>query len=131
MAVFADPDCPYCQRLEQELQSVQDVTVYTFLFPIVDLHPDARTHAEQIWCSADAPASWAHWMLDRKAPAADTKCAESPVGKLVALGERLKIDATPTMFTADGNRYVGLPDVTQLEARLTAGLAAKKPTLSQ
>ncbi|MEY4928422.1 MAG: hypothetical protein RL279_161, partial [Pseudomonadota bacterium] len=42
LVVFSDVDCPYCKRLEQnELSNITDVTVYTFLYPIVQLHPDA------------------------------------------------------------------------------------------
>jgi len=41
LVVFSDADCPFCARLENELKSVDDVTVYTFLYPIDQLHPDA------------------------------------------------------------------------------------------
>ncbi|MBF6682364.1 DsbC family protein, partial [Acinetobacter baumannii] len=34
LAVFADPNCGYCKRFERDLQSVKDVTVYTFLYPV-------------------------------------------------------------------------------------------------
>ena len=35
IAVFADPNCGYCKRFERGLQELKDVTVYTFLIPIL------------------------------------------------------------------------------------------------
>jgi thiol:disulfide interchange protein DsbC len=119
LAVFADPDCPYCRKLERELQGAKDLTVYTFLFPIAELHPEAGQHSEQIWCSADAAKSWAGWVLDRT-PLPAAGCANAPIAELAALGARLKITATPTMFTADGTRIVGAVDMAELERRLAA-----------
>src|SRR5215510_3374323 len=45
LAVFSDPDCPFCQQLEKELASVTDVTIYTFLYPLAEVHPDAPKKA--------------------------------------------------------------------------------------
>ena len=42
LAIFSDPDCPHCRRLEAELKSLSDVTIHTFLMPIASLHPQAR-----------------------------------------------------------------------------------------
>jgi len=125
LAVFADPDCPYCRKLEQELQGFPNLTVYIFLFPIAELHPDANRHAEQIWCAADAATSWASWVLEQKAPV-EAKCASTPIAELAALGARLKITGTPTMFTVDGNRVVGAIDKDELERRLTEASAATR-----
>lgn len=125
LAVFADPDCPYCRKLEQELQGFPNLTVYIFLFPIAELHPDANRHAEQIWCAADAATSWASWVLEQKAPV-EAKCASTPIAELAALGARLKITGTPTMFTVDGNRVVGAIDKDELERRLTEAGAATR-----
>ncbi|MEM5332285.1 DsbC family protein, partial [Paraburkholderia sp. JHI2823] len=51
MAVFSDPNCTYCHQLENTLKSVDNVTVYTFLYPV--LSPDSTAKAKQIWCSSD------------------------------------------------------------------------------
>lgn len=59
IAVFSDPDCPYCKRLEdRELSKIDNVTVYTFLYPLEQLHPDAGRKATAIWCSADRGKAW-------------------------------------------------------------------------
>ena len=53
LAVFSDPDCPYCRRLEEELAKVDNLTVYTFAYPLESLHPQARDKAVAVWCAAD------------------------------------------------------------------------------
>lgn len=119
LAVFADPDCPYCRKLEAAMKDMPNLTVYTFLYPITELHPDAKRHAQQIWCSDDAPASWAAWMQQRTPPKGES-CATEPTAELAALGRRLNIIGTPTMFLADGTRLRGAMERDELEQHLAS-----------
>ena len=68
-AVFSDPDCPYCQQLEKSLLSVNDYTMYVYLFPIATLHPQAPVKAHAIWCAPDRAQAWRDWMQDEEAAA--------------------------------------------------------------
>lgn len=106
LVVFADPLCPYCRQLEQEMQGLDNVTVFTFLYPLETIHPGATGKAVQIWCSKDRTAAWSKWMLQKVEPAS-TQCDDTPVAKLQALGDKLRIDSTPTLFSADGRRTRG------------------------
>ncbi|HWT28742.1 MAG TPA: DsbC family protein, partial [Methylophilaceae bacterium] len=75
LVVFSDPDCPFCKRLEQrELVNITDVTIYTFLFPLEQLHPDAANKARAIWCSADKSKAWTDWVLNNQLPKAAGNC---------------------------------------------------------
>lgn len=124
MAVFADPDCPYCKRLEQELVSVDNVTVYTFLYPLEDLHPGAEVRARALWCSEDRSQAWTKWIVDGKEPAvAPADCKQDPIEATRALGLKLGVNSTPTMIFANGRRNSGALPADQLEKRLDA----KKP----
>jgi thiol:disulfide interchange protein DsbC len=104
VAVFADPNCGYCKRFEQQLQGMNDVTIYTFLYPI--LSPDSTEKSKSIWCSKDRSKAYFDLMLNGVPPAGG-KCDASAVDKNVALGRKLGIDGTPTSFVASGNRIVG------------------------
>lgn len=106
--VFSDPDCPYCQKLEQHMTSVDNVTVYLFLFPLKKLHPQAEAVANKIWCSKNQYEAWEDYMLHRKAPKSMTQC-ETPIQKNLALGQKLQIDGTPTLFLQNGMRLSGSP----------------------
>jgi thiol:disulfide interchange protein DsbC len=117
LAVFADPDCPYCKRLEQELQGMNNLTVFTFLFPLEELHPGATEHASRIWCAKDPAAAWTAWLIDKVEPTA-AKCEGDPTRELAALGSRLQITGTPTLFLADGRRIPGLVPLEDLEREL-------------
>jgi thiol:disulfide interchange protein DsbC len=117
MAVFSDPDCPYCRKLEKTLATATDVTIYTFLYPIADLHPDAATKAQSIWCATDREAAWTAWMVDGVEPAA-ARCDGVPIDDLQKLGRELRIHGTPTILMSDGRRYGGALPADKLEAAL-------------
>ena len=120
MYVFTDADCPFCVRLEQTLQTMDNVTVYNFLYPIDSLHPDAGRKSKAIWCSADKQKHWLDFMLNGKLVAnAKTDCA-NPVDATKALGQKLGVRATPSFFLADGRMVAGAIPKDQLEARLNA-----------
>lgn len=106
--VFSDPDCPYCQKLEQNMTSIDNVTVYLFLFPLKNLHPKAEAVANKIWCAKNQYEAWEDYMLHRKAPKGTTQC-ETPIQKNLALGQKLQIDGTPTLFLQKGMRLSGSP----------------------
>ena len=113
VAVFSDPDCPYCRQLEPELAKIDDVTIYTFLMPLTQLHPDARNKAISVWCGADRVKAWAALMLRNQAPAS-ANC-DHPVDRNVALGERYQITGTPTLIAADGRMMPGAASAAQIE----------------
>jgi len=123
LAVFADPNCGYCKRFEQNLQQVKDVTVYTFLYPI--LGQDSSDKARDIWCAKDSTQVWRDWMIKASVPAPVTgKCDTSAIRRNVALGTKYKMTGTPTLVFEDGKRVPGALNAAQVEQQL---LASSKP----
>ncbi|MCS6995895.1 MAG: DsbC family protein [Casimicrobiaceae bacterium] len=121
--VFTDVDCPFCTRLEQTLQEMDNITVYNFMFPIDSLHPAARSKQKAIWCAKDPLAAWQDAVLRRKFdPNAKGDC-DNPVDRTVELGQRLGIRGTPTFFLADGRMVSGALPRERLEALLNAAQA--------
>ncbi len=119
IAIFTDPDCPYCRGLEKELRKIKSLKVYTFLYPLEGLHPNARAKAEAIWCAKDRHKALLGVMLhDQEAGKAD---CETPVADILALGSRLGIRGTPSIIAHDGRRISGLVPADRLEAWATAG----------
>jgi len=118
LALFEDPDCPFCKKLEQEIANVNDVTLYVFLFPFAAHHPQAREHAHAIWCAPDRASAWTQWMLERKEPGS-AECTDDPIDGLQTLGSNLNISATPTFFLESGRRIEGALAAAQLEQLLT------------
>ncbi|MFL6604382.1 MAG: DsbC family protein [Steroidobacteraceae bacterium] len=118
-AVFSDPDCPFCLQLEKTLLSVNDITMYVFLFPIASLHPQAPAKAHAIWCAADRAQAWEQWMHEKKLPPAKT-CSGDPIDGLQKLGDTLHINSTPTLFFANGRRIAGAIPAAELEKALGA-----------
>ncbi len=117
MAVFEDPNCGYCKRFERDLQKVDNVTVYLFLYPV--LGPDSVKKSQDIWCAKDRVLAWQDWMLrDQPAPAAAAMCDTSPLARNVEFGKTYRIQGTPTLLFEDGNRVPGAIDAQQIEKHL-------------
>jgi len=116
LAVFTDPDCPYCKKLENELKNLSGVKVYTFLYPLVQLHPQARAKSEAIWCSKDQHEMMLKVMLDNFIPEKAT-CA-TPLDDVAAIALKLNISGTPTMIAGDGRIASGGKDAAALKAWL-------------
>jgi thiol:disulfide interchange protein DsbC len=119
MAVFTDPDCPFCKRIEGDLAKVDNVTIYMFLFPIDSLHPKATDKAKRIWCSADRNKAWDEYMQKGVTPSAAPNC-DNPVDKLVQFGTQRGINATPTLVFANGDRVPGAISAGQIEKLLSS-----------
>jgi thiol:disulfide interchange protein DsbC len=117
MAIFSDPDCPFCRQLEGGIKALTDVTIYTFLMPLESIHPGSRSKAVAIWCAKDRVATYHGVMWNDDKPRA-TNCA-NPVDRNLALGERLGIVATPTLVAADGRIMPGAAPLAQVEAWLS------------
>ncbi|MGY8527619.1 DsbC family protein [Paracidovorax citrulli] len=118
LVVFSDPDCPYCKMLEQQsLAHINDVTVYTFLYPIDGLHPDATRKARLIWCAKDRAKAWDDWMQSEVLPAGDGKCA-TPIERNLALAQKLKVQGTPLLVFKSGAQMPGARPPQVIEQKL-------------
>lgn len=115
LAVFEDPNCGYCKRFERDLQNVDNVTIYLFLYPI--LSPDSAEKSRNIWCAADRAAAWQEYMVRDKAPAA-ASCDTSALQRNLAFGRKYKITGTPTLIFTNGTRIPGAIGAKDVEKRL-------------
>ena len=119
LAVFSDPDCPHCRRLEQELARLDNITVHTFLYPLAELHPEARQRAIAVWCAPDRAIAWNALMMAGKAPPA-AECAH-PIDRNIALARKLGVEGTPALFDVRGRHLAGAAPAQRIEAFLAAG----------
>ena len=117
LATFEDPNCGYCKRLARDLLKLDNVTIYTFLYPI--LSEDSLRKSKQIWCSADRAKAWNDWMVEGRAPTAKDDCDTAAITRNQEYGRRLGISGTPTMFFADGERVPGAMPLAKIEQKLS------------
>lgn len=104
MAMFSDPYCPYCQQFEKTLRQVDNVTVYVFMYPVI--RPQNADHSREVWCSPDRAKAWLELALEHKRAQASPRCA-TPIEKNLELGRALRVNSTPTLFLANGERIAG------------------------
>jgi thiol:disulfide interchange protein DsbC len=124
LVVFADPNCGYCKKLERDLNTVPDITVFTFLVPI--LGGDSPQKARDIWCSKDSGKAWRTWMIDGTAPPpASAKCDVAALSRNVALGEKHAVTGTPALVFEDSARVPGIISPEEIEKKF-ATLSRRK-----
>ena len=117
LVVFADPNCGYCKKFEKEMQQVKDVTVYTFLYPI--LGGDSPDKSRDIWCAKDNGAVWRDWMIKGTAPVRSmAACDTAALQRNVALGKKIRVNGTPALVFEDGKRIPGAMAPEQVEKQL-------------
>lgn len=120
LVVFSDPDCPYCKQLEKELAFVDNVTIYTMLYPLTEIHPDARKRSEAVWCSSDRLKAWENIMLYGKEPSAPKGKCKTPIDDIQALAKSLNIDGTPGLVFQNGKLVPGMLKTEQIEKLMAA-----------
>jgi thiol:disulfide interchange protein DsbC len=116
---FEDPNCGYCKQLQKELTRVTDITVYTFLWPI--LSPDSVDKSKAIWCAKDRAKAWDDYMLRGAAAQSDGKC-DTPLERNSELAQRFGIRGTPAIFLADGRMLGGYVPAVELEQAMSSAL---------
>ena len=119
IAVFGDPNCGYCKRLERDLVALKDVTIYNFIYPI--LGPDSVAKSKDIWCAKDPAKAWRDWMVDGKlASKAPANCDTAALDANTELGRKYRVQGTPAVVFEDGTRAPGAIPAAQIEARMAA-----------
>lgn len=120
VVVFEDPNCGYCKQLHRTLEDIDNVTVYTFLFPI--LSQDSYSRSRNIWCADDSAKVWKQWMVENKQPPV-AEC-DTPIEANLELGRTLMVTGTPAMFFTDGSRINGAVPADALEQKLNESTPA-------
>jgi thiol:disulfide interchange protein DsbC len=118
LVVFADPNCGYCKKFERDLQAVKDVTVYTFLYPI--LGGDSPEKSKAIWCAKDNTKAWRDWMLKGVATSGSPDCDATALQRNYAFGKKHRINGTPGLVFEDGTQRAGALNTEAIEKQLVA-----------
>lgn len=117
LAIFADPNCGYCKRFEHTLQDVKDVTVYTFVIPI--LGGDSPEKSKAVWCAKDRTAAWRNWMLNGvPLPRPLGPCDTGAIDRNMALANKHHVQGTPNLVFESGFRAPGALPLQEVEKHL-------------
>ena len=117
LVVFADPNCGFCKKFERDLQAVKDVTVYTFLYPI--LGGDSPEKSKAIWCAKDNTKAWRDWMLKGTPAVGSPDCDTSALQRNAVFGKKHRINGTPGLVFEDGTHRAGAINTDAIEKMLT------------
>lgn len=111
IAVFSDPNCPYCKQLENQLDQLTNVTIYTFIYPI---RSQSVQPSKQVWCEANRAYAWNNLLRKGIAPENKTNCPD-PIERNLKLGQQLGLQGTPTLIFANGFKAAGVISAQQIE----------------
>lgn len=117
IAIFSDPNCPFCKKLEADLATLDDITIHIFPYPVIK--PESVRQTKAVWCSRDRVKAWNDLMHHRIEPAAKPDC-ETPIERLVELGRKLGATSTPTWFLPNGEKRAGAMKLEDLVPLLDA-----------
>lgn len=122
IAVFVDPDCPYCKKIEIEaLSHLSDVEIYLFFFPLISIHPNAMNKSKAIWCASDPIAAWNSFVYNNYQNNNDIRanCDILKMQKAFNYAEQvLKIDQVPTIILHNGVRVDSIYDPNKLTSMI-------------
>jgi thiol:disulfide interchange protein DsbC len=125
---FEDPNCAYCKALAGELAKMNNVTIYTFLTPL--LSPNSVEKSVAVWCSKDRTRAWEELMSSGLLPPGGTDCP-NPLQQIAALARRFQVQSTPAIFLGDGRHIGGMRSAMDIEKAMSsprqAGQPMKKP----
>ena len=116
LAVFEDPNCPYCKRVEKSLAEIENVTVHVFVAPL--LGKNSAERAQKIWCAADKAKTWMDWMLSNTAPEGNASCDTTALDENMAFAREHRISGVPALIFADGSRVAGAIGTDKIKERL-------------
>ena len=108
--IFSDPNCPYCKRLEVELDKLNDVTIYTLIYP---LKSQSITVSKQVWCDPNQAYAWKN-LLQKNVQPKEKTCA-NPIERNLALGRKLGVEGTPTLIFETGFKMTGVRSAEEIQ----------------
>ena len=111
IAVFSDPNCPYCKQLETELSKLNDVTIYTFIYPI---KTQSITVSKQVFCEKDPALAWSNLIAKGIQPSSKKTCA-NPIERNLSLGKSLALNGTPAIIFSNGFKVMGAYPAQEIE----------------
>ncbi len=115
---FEDPNCGYCKQLQKELNKMTDITIYTFLLPI--LSPDSHEKAKAVWCAKDRAKTWDELMNKAFLPANAVTTCNTPLEENQELAQRFGVRGTPAIYLSNGQQVGGYLPMEKLEQALAS-----------
>jgi len=113
IAIFSDPNCPYCKQLEAEINKLNDVTIYTFIYPI---KTQSIAVSKQVFCEKDPALAWSNLISKGIQPSSNKSCT-NPIERNLSLGKSLGLNGTPAIVFSNGFKVMGVrsaPEIQQI-----------------
>ncbi len=123
--VFTDVECPFCVKMHKEVPALNDkgVTVRYLAYPRAGVGSPAYKKMVNVWCADNKQDALTKVKNGEEIP---TKECTNPVADDFELGQKLGVNGTPALLTADGQMIPGFRPADQLVKMLDAKDAKTK-----
>jgi thiol:disulfide interchange protein DsbC len=111
IAIFTDPDCPFCHRLEAEtIPYLKNVTIYYYLYPLA-IHANAEKDSKRILCAENPESAMVSFMAKGADLGNNITCLSGTqrLPQMMAVGNNVvQVTGTPTIILPNGRIVSGL-----------------------
>lgn len=116
--VFTDVDCGYCRLLHKEVPRLNElgVEVKYLAYPRAGIGSESYKKISSAWCSDDKRNALNLLKAGQTIPT--NVCADNPVAKQFALGQKLGVSGTPAIMLDDGTLIPGYLKADELIKRM-------------
>lgn len=122
IVVFEDPNCGFCKKLQPELARLNNVTIHSFVIPI--LGESSRDVTRAVICSKDKLKELENYYKTGVAPTVSQlimdKCDTSSIDRNVSLSKKIKVNGTPAIFFENGRSIKGYAPYDKLLETMSA-----------
>jgi thiol:disulfide interchange protein DsbC len=116
-AVFTDPACPYCKKLEQEVAKLDNYTMYVFPTPF---KPQGMQTFSKIMCESNPGKAWTDLMQKGIQPSNQGNCQLERLNRTLGFATSIGVSGTPSLLSKSGKLNPGYLPAAKLNAWLSA-----------
>ncbi|GER94917.1 hypothetical protein A45J_2683 [hot springs metagenome] len=105
--MVTDVDCPFCKKAWEWLKTQNNYTLYVFLSPIEQLHPNAKDKSIKILCSNDVAKALDNVKSGKTLNAKNCEAGTAKLAEHVLVSEVIGVTGTPVFVLGDGRKIEG------------------------
>ena len=117
--VFTDVDCGYCRKLHQDVEELnaRGISVRYLAYPRAGVDSATGQEMSQVWCAEDRQTALT---ASKNRKSFEGKSCDDPVAEQYALGKKLGVRGTPSIYLENGRNLPGYmpPEEIQKQIRM-------------
>ncbi len=116
--VFTDIDCGYCRKLHRDVPELnaRGISVRYLAYPRAGVQSEAGREMSYVWCADDRQKALT---AAKNRESVEAKTCNDPVAQQYALGQKMGVRGTPSIFLENGRNLPGYLPPDEIEKQLS------------